>query len=234
MRILSLDTATPSCSAAVTDQNVLLAEFSVTATGQSHSRQVMAMIRQVIDRSGLTLGAIDGFAVSRGPGSFTGLRIGISTIKGLAAASGKPMVGVSSLKALAMQATAGSSLICPLLDARKGEVYFAFYRFTGGVLIRQGEERVLPPEKAIEGVDGPCLFIGPGAVLYREIITGTLGGSAVFAPASHHTIRASTLACLARDRLESAETDDVKRFVPVYIRKSDAEIHLKSRKPLKQ
>jgi len=230
MKILALDTATPSCSVAVTDADTLLAEFTVTA-GQSHSRHVMTLIRQAIEWSGLSLGALDGFAVSRGPGTFTGLRIGISSVKGLAAASGKPVVGVSSLKALALQAASGSRLICPLLDARKGEVYFGCYRLTGGVLTRQGEEGVLPPEKVSGVIDGPCIFVGPGASLYRDVITKTLGESAGFAPAIHNTIRASSLAWLARNRLEKADVEDVEQFAPVYIRKSDAELSLAGKRP---
>lgn len=225
MKILAIDTATPSCSVAVTDDDMLRAEFTVTA-GKSHSRHVMTLIRQVIEWSGLSLGAIDGFAVSKGPGTFTGLRIGISSVKGLAAASGKPVVGISSLKALALQAAPSSRLICPLLDARKGEVYFGCYRFMGGVLTRQGEEGVLPPEKIFGVLDGPCTFIGPGASLYRDVIMEMLGEAADFAPASHNTIRASSLAWLARNRLEKTGAGDVEQFAPVYIRKSDAELGL--------
>ncbi len=226
MRILSLDTATTSCSVAVTAKNTVLAESTVTA-GKSHAQRVMVMIRNVLDMAGLTVAALDGFAVSRGPGSFTGLRIGISTIKGLAAASGKPMMGISGLDALAAQASTGVQLICPLMDARKNEVYHSLYGFEKGVLKKLTGERVLPPGKAIEGIRRPCMFIGPGAILYQEMIAKTLGDSAHFSPQSHAVIRASTLAHLAGERLARGDVDDVGRFVPIYIRKSDAELNFK-------
>ena len=91
---------------------------------------------------------MDGFAITRGPGSFTGLRIGISTIKGLVVASEKPVVGVSSLKTLASQVSYSRYLICPILDARKGEVYFSRYRCLNGLLIKQTKESVAPPDKS--------------------------------------------------------------------------------------
>jgi tRNA threonylcarbamoyladenosine biosynthesis protein TsaB len=227
MKILSLNTATPSCSASVTDADALLAEITVT-TGQSHSRHVMTLIQQVIERSGISLGAIDGFAVSRGPGTFTGLRIGISAIKGIAAALGKPVVGVSSLKALAMPVASDTRLACPLLDARKGEVYLGCFKLTGGLLIRQGKEGVLPPESISRVIEGPCVFVGPGASLYRDVIAESMGASAGFAPSYHNILRASSLGWLARDRLERAENDDLEDVVPVYIRKPDAELNRKS------
>ena len=176
--------------------------------------------------SGLNLSDLDGFAVTRGPGSFTGLRIGISTIKGLALASEKPVVGVSSLETLALQMSYSRDLICPILDAHRGEVYFSRYRFLNGHLKKQTKECVAPPDKAVEDLNESCLFVGNGALLYKEMILEKMGKSASFAPMIQHTIRASTMAYLSMAKFEKNDTDDIEKILPYYIRKSDAELNL--------
>ncbi len=211
-----------SCSVAMTDDGYLRAELT-TANNQTHSRHLMGMINTVCGMSELEVADVDGFAVTIGPGSFTGLRIGISTIKGLAFSFSKPVVGVSSLDVLARQCTQSTYLICPLLDARKKEVYFCRYRFQHSELKKEGSERVALPGEAIRGIREPCLFVGNGAILYQEKISDELGELAHFAAGSQHTIRASTAAGLSVSRFNRQETDDVALLVPHYIRKSDAE-----------
>jgi tRNA threonylcarbamoyladenosine biosynthesis protein TsaB len=165
MKILGVDTATTSCSVAIVDETSLLSEFTIDRE-ETHSKHLMEMIQTAVRMAGLNISDIDGFAVTRGPGSFTGLRIGISTIKGLALASEKPIVGVSSLETLAFQVSYSRDLVCPILDARKGEVYFSRYRFQNGHLIKQTKECVAPPEKVIEDLNEFCLFVGNGALLH--------------------------------------------------------------------
>lgn len=223
MKILAVDTATKSCSVAIVDRESLLAEVTIVKE-QTHSKHLMEMINTVIKLSGLTVSELDGFAVTRGPGTFTGVRIGISSVKGLAVATNKPIVGVSSLDVLAMQASYSSYLICPLLDARRGEVYSARYRFRDDKLIKEVKEQVFPPDKAMCDIDEACLFVGNGARLYKEAILNKIGSLAHFAPSFQNTIRASTVAYLSMNRFGNADTDDIATFVPHYIRKSDAEI----------
>lgn len=225
MKILAVDTATKSCSVAVVQEKSLLAEIT-TVRKQSHSKQLMEMINRVIGLSGLALSELDGFAVTRGPGTFTGLRIGISAVKGLSVAYGKPIVGVSSLGALAMQASYFPYLICPLIDARKGEVYFSRYRLRNGQLKKEADENVFTPEKALVDLNEPCLFIGDGALNYQQMILNKMGTSAFFASSFQNTIRASTVAYLSMKKFKNNDTDDVVRFVPHYIRRSDAELNL--------
>ncbi len=224
MRILAVDTATKSCSVAITEQDAVLGELT-SVSEQTHSRHLLEMIRTVMQNAGVGMSSLDGFAVSRGPGSFTGLRIGISSIKGLAFAVNKPVVGISSLEALAQQSIPASNRIFPLIDARKGEVYAAVYRFTPEGLIQESDEMVLSPDELLKDIDKPCLFLGSGAVLYREVIMQKLGGLGTFARQQRHVIRASTVAALGRKRFENGEVDEVAELVPHYIRKSDAELN---------
>jgi len=228
MKILSVDTATKSCSVAIVDKEALLAEITILS-GQTHAKHLMSMINKVVGMSGLKITDLDGYATTRGPGTFTGLRIGISTVKGLAVASGKPIVGVSSLDALAMQTFPSSYLICSILDARRGEVYCSRYRIDNRIMKKEGDEQVLSPAKAVRDINEPCVFIGNGVVLYHKLIEDTLGGLAYFAPFFQNTIRASTVAYLSMDRFEKNDTDDVSMFVPRYIRKSDAELNFRAK-----
>ena len=229
MKILAVDTATKSCSVAIVDEESLLAEMTVI-NEQTHSKHLLEMIRLVVKHSGLNLSDLNGFAVTRGPGSFTGLRIGISSVKGLAAAQGKPIVGVSSLDALARQVSFSPYLINSLIDARRDEVYSSRYRYKDGNLIKEGKEQAVSPGDALDEINEPCIFVGSGAVLYRKVIKDKLGEYAYFAQAYENTIRASTVASLSMDRFEKGDTEDAETFVPNYIRKSDAQLKLHEKK----
>ena len=165
-------------------------------------------------------------AVTIGPGSFTGLRIGVSTVKGMAHALDKPVVGISSLDALAWQCGDRSYLICAVLDARKGEVYSATYRFHDETLAQISRQDATTPVAAFERIKEPCVFIGSGAGLYREDINKILGDRAYFAPEGQHIIRASSVGFLSMQRFETHDTSEVATLVPQYIRKSDAELNL--------
>jgi tRNA threonylcarbamoyladenosine biosynthesis protein TsaB len=227
MKILAVDTATKSCSVAVIDDDTLLAE-STSFNDQTHYRQLLNIIDTVLGKANMKIGQVDGFAVSIGPGSFTGLRIGISSVKGLAFSLNKPVVGVSSLQTLAFQCKQNPYLICPVLDARKQEVYFCHYRFKNGKLEKESQEQVASPAEAVRGIRESCIFVGNGAKLYRRQISSVLGDWAHFAAESQHTIRASALAWLSLPRFKRKETDDVHWLVPHYIRKSDAELKNKT------
>ena len=225
MKILAVDTSTTSCSVAVVEQYSLLSEATIVRE-QTHSKHLMDLIHTVLDFSGLKLADMDGLAVTRGPGTFTGLRIGISSIKGLAVAAAKPVVGVSSLEALAMQCAGSEYLVCPLIDARKGEVYFSRYRFQDGVLKREVPEKVLPPVQAVSDIQEACLLVGSGAVLYHDELMETLAEKAFFALPGQNTIRASTVAYLSIKKFVQNDIDDAAAFVPSYVRKSDAQINI--------
>jgi tRNA threonylcarbamoyladenosine biosynthesis protein TsaB len=223
MKILALDTATKSCSVALTDNGTLSAELTALKD-ETHSKHLMDLVHSVFEISGFGFSDVDGFAVTIGPGSFTGLRIGISTIKGLAHAASKPVVGISSLKALAWQSADQNTLICPFLDARKGEVYWATYRYEGARLVQKTAARATAPETAFENIKEPCVFIGNGAQLYRKQITTELGYFAHFVPKDKDILRASSIAFLSMERFNAKDTEEIASLIPHYIRKSDAEL----------
>ena len=224
MNILAIDTSTPTCSVAVTCREKLLVEMT-SARKQTHSKHIMDMILSVMEAGDLTISEMDGFAVTQGPGSFTGLRIGISTIKGLALASAKPLAGVSGLDVLAYRLPFSPFPVCVMTDARKGEVYCARYRFKDTELIKESGEFALPPEDALSDIDSPCVFIGSGAILYKTIISDKLGSMAHFVPEYFNIISASAVAGMAWKRFEKQDTDNIAAFAPRYIRKSDAELN---------
>jgi tRNA threonylcarbamoyladenosine biosynthesis protein TsaB len=186
----------------------------------------MRMIRETLRMAELDLPLIDGFAVAIGPGSFTGLRIGISTVQGLAFAGGKPCAGVSSLEALASGCLPWPHGICALMDARKGEVYVGWYRDGGGRLEPLAPERVLPLEEALQPMNAPQLFVGDGAERLRERIRTMLGGLAEFAPPERSLARAGRVARLAQPLLAAGQGVDPQLLSPRYLRASDAERHL--------
>ncbi len=225
MKILAVDTATKSCSVAIVQKETILAEVTLVSE-QTHSKHLMEVIKCVSLLSGIAISDLDGFAVTKGPGSFTGLRIGLGTVKGLAAASGKPIVGISSLKCLAIQSYVTSFSICPIIDARKGEVYWAFYRYENNQLQQLCPEQVSPPGNVLTDIHEPCVFVGNGARLYQEDIGLKLGKLAHFAPDSQSIIRGATVAFLSQNRFEKGIIDDTDGLTPCYIRQSDAEINL--------
>jgi len=224
MHILGVDTSGQSCSAAVIDEKSMLAEVNFDRP-ESHSKHLMEIIKMALGLAKIEISGVNGFAVTRGPGTFTGLRIGISSVKGFAAACARPVVGVSSLEAIAMQSASINGLVCPMIDARRGEVYTSVYRAEDRGLIKEKEEAVLPPDKAVANINEPCIFVGSGACLYEKIILKRMGNLAEFAWPGHNVIRGSTVARMGLKRIKDSDFDDVSAFVPYYIRKSDAELN---------
>ncbi len=220
MKILAVDTSAKSCSVAIVHNNNLLGEI-FNEKQETHSKHLMTMIKEVFEISGLNPHDMDGFSVTKGPGSFTGLRIGISSIKGIAEATGKHVAGISTLDALAAQLPETPYLICILMDARKGEIYSSRYRFINGILTKETPEENLIPETAIENINEPCLFIGDGTKLYRNIIENTLNRPVYFLPDEFNIVRASTVAFLGIKKFQNRDFEDAGLIVPHYIRKSD-------------
>ena len=227
MKILAVDTATQSCSVAVVEGSDLVAELT-HSHGLTHTRRLMPMIDRVLEDCGLSLDDMDGLAVTLGPGSFTGLRIGLSTIKGLAFAASKPVAGVSALDVLARQVPFADCRICAMIDARKDEVYAADYQWRKDGLEPLRKARAAPPEAVlaeIAALTTPCLFVGNGARRYKDLIAAMQGGQARFCPDAQSVIRASVVGVMAQEELHARRDIPLSELRPLYIRASDAEIH---------
>jgi len=221
--LLVVDTATPAGSVAVSRGPELLGEVLLNVRA-NHTDRLLEVIRQLLKNLDLTLSQFDSFGVVLGPGSFTGLRVGVATVKGLALAMGKPVVGVSSLATLAQQVPFSVFPVCALLDARKAEVYAGLFHRQADRLVPLGPEAVLPPEKLLASLPGDVLFVGNGALVYRELIVARLGERAHFAPWTLHLPRASNAALLALEKFRDHRTIPLESLVPTYIRPSEAEL----------
>lgn len=221
--LLTVDTATPCGSVAVTRGETLLGEVLLNVRS-THTDRLLVTVRQLLGDVGLSVADLDALGVVLGPGSFTGLRVGVATVKGLALASGLPVVGVSSLRTLAMQFPFPRHPLCVLLDARKGEVYVGRYAWEGGLPVPLAPEAVVPPEALLATLEGETLFAGDGALSYRTLIVRQLGDRAHFVPWPLHLPRASAAAALALAAFRQGETVPLELLVPTYIRPSEAEI----------
>lgn len=231
--ILSMDTATPCSAVALTSgtrkDGRVIATLSLTGN-VTHSRRLFTAIDYLMKEAAVDWVSIAGIGVSLGPGSFTGLRIGMATAKGLAAAAGKPLLGVSTLDSLAAKCLT-PYLICSVLDARKKEVYAAFYRCNGnGLTERVSDMTVMAPEKLAGSISEPVIMVGDGAMVYRDLFKRLLGEKVIFAPSQLHEPSASSLGLLAGEMLDLGQQLDVADAVPVYIRSSDAELNLLQKK----
>jgi tRNA threonylcarbamoyladenosine biosynthesis protein TsaB len=225
-RLLAVDTATEICGIALAVDGRIQAELMLNR-GITHTQSVLSAIDAVLAITGLTTGDLDAYAVTRGPGSFTGLRIGISTIKGLAFATEKPMVGISTLAVLAHQAPGSADLICPMLDARRNEVYWSLYRREPDGIKAIMAERVGPATEVVDAIQAPCQFIGNGVPTYRSMLRKSLTAPAQWGDSAVNSLRPAVLAGQAWQQLQEGKTDDPRTFEPVYLRKSDAELHWK-------
>ncbi len=227
--ILAVDTATSCSSVALTAGDVHSGELLASLTLNSkvtHSRRLLTAIDWLLSESKVSFTELDGLAVGLGPGSFTGLRIGMATIKGMAMATGKPLLGVSTLDALALRCS-GEKPVYALLDARKKEVYTACYRQDRqGVLRRQGEIQALSPERLAEEISEPILMVGDGLFAYGPFFQERLGALLTMAPLPLHYPSASAIGFLCCEQLEKGEVMELDSGVPLYVRASDAELSL--------
>lgn len=218
MNILAIDTSALTATAAVLSGETLLGEISTT-TSLTHSQTIMPMIDELLKKVSLDISEIDLFACSEGPGSFTGLRIGIGTVKGLAYGLEKPVVGVSTLEALAHNIAFTDCVISPIMDARRGQVYNALYKWNCGRLECIAEPRALPVEELCSELSKKAVFVGDGVKVHREKISELLGEKALFAPPQHCLQRAGSVAYAALDK----EAVSAEELTAVYLRKPQAE-----------
>lgn len=227
MKILAIDTTTFLGSVALVEDDLLIASIQ-QGTQVTYSERLIHSIDHLLEGARWRKLDIDLIAVALGPGSFTGLRIGLGTAKGLAITLGKPMVGVSSLQVLACGSGSHDRMVVPVIDARRDEVYATAYNFKGGKLSGEAmPETVCPPDalcEKLKGLHGELVLVGDGARRYRELLKSCLGRRAIFPNDAVNFSHGAYLAQLARQKFEEQGGDDVADLVPNYIRKSDAEI----------
>jgi tRNA threonylcarbamoyladenosine biosynthesis protein TsaB len=224
MHIFALDASQKTVAVSILTDDEIRADLLMTS-GRHHSETLLPAIESVFRATGLRPDEMDCFAVTLGPGSFTGLRIGAATIKGLALATGKPVVGVSTLDALAQNAAYIGRRICPMLDAQKNQVYTALYSPAAGSTLKKiTEERVVDVDLWLRELTGDIFFLGDGAVKYARQIQGRLHSANCFAEGCHNAVRATATAVLARKRFSAGERLDLLTFAPSYLRLSEAEI----------
>lgn len=223
MKILALDTSCMSGSVALVDGSNVIAEQTLNIQ-VTHSERLIPSIDFVLTSAGLGLSDVDAFAVAIGPGSFTGLRIGLAVAKAFAFTKCKPIVGVSSLKALAYNMYGSSCLVASLIDARRGEYYAGINKFEGKKLVTVLEDSLMPPDQLTHRLASfdSITVVGDGVSRLRASIE-KLSSVTIPLPAQIGS-RASNIAWLAAGRLANDDSDDAATLVPNYIRKSDAEI----------
>ena len=224
MKILALDTSGTNCSVSIIDEKKVICDFNLS-TGTTHSQTLLPMISEINKFSEIDLKDIDVFACSVGHGSFTGLRIGIATIKGFALSLNKPVIGVPSLVGLAYNISNFDGIICSVLDARNDNVYAALFKYedkpvmvepyitdTIDVLIEKLKEK-----------NEKVMFVGDGAVTFKEKFQNSLSEKAYFAPLHLNNQLSTSIAKAALDKAKLEEFDTCDTLMPIYLKKSQAE-----------
>jgi tRNA threonylcarbamoyladenosine biosynthesis protein TsaB len=231
MKILGIDTSTSCGSVGLTDDDRIIADYLLNIP-VTHSERLLGAIELILREAHCALEDLNGWAISLGPGSFTGLRIGVSTVKGLAFATGKPVAGFSSLDVLASQITPTPYLICPILDARREEVYTAFYRYEmGDTLERISPLQAVRPEELAKKIDEKTIFIGDAVKTYGSFLRDSLPTLALFPSSPLNVLHGSTVAKMGLELLRKEECLDLSTFNPIYIRPSEAEINWEKTHP---
>ncbi|MCH5211139.1 MAG: tRNA (adenosine(37)-N6)-threonylcarbamoyltransferase complex dimerization subunit type 1 TsaB [Oscillospiraceae bacterium] len=229
MRVLALDTSSNVATVAVMEDDLLLGEYILNHK-KTHSQKIMMMVEQILSDLELTANDIDIFAAAVGPGSFTGLRIGVATVKALAHAAGKEVVSVGTLEALAYNVPYAEHIIVPVLDARRNNVFAASYIWDGEFK-EIGEPEGITIEECVESCGDflETVFVGDGAIKHREYIVEKLGDRAIFPHGAALNPRASSVAAVAMEKAKRGETQSYLEMKPHYIKKSQAEKDLEQK-----
>lgn len=223
MRILAVETSTLAGGAALLDGERVLGEYTLNIRA-THSERLMAAVDRLLRDSGWEVADLEGLAVAIGPGSFTGLRIGVSAVKGLALALGIPVAAVPTLDALAATLPFATYPVCPVLDAKKGEVYACLYHWDGGAMVRDWEYLALTPEALCHRLSGTVIFLGDAPETLRGLLETRLGSNARFAPAGRRLPSPGCVGVLGHALLLAGRTVDAAALTPLYLRPSEAEL----------
>ncbi len=224
MLILAFETTAKAGSVALLDDKKLLGEHYQN-TGLTHSQTLMVMAEDLLKQCGRTMAEVTAVAVAEGPGSFTGVRIGVAAAKGLAWGRELPCYGVSTLEAMAQSLGAYQGYVCPCMDARRSQVYNALFYVNSGCLERVREDRAIALSdlaEELKTLSGPIFLVGDGSELAYKTLSGEIP-SLVLPPEHRMHQRASGVAIVAREKIAAGETGDGNALVPNYLRLSQAE-----------
>ena len=226
MRLLALETATLAGGAALLEDGRLVAEIRLNIA-LTHSERIMAMVDRLLQDCGWEASGLHGLAVSIGPGSFTGLRVGAATAKGLCLALDLPVAPVPTLDALAATLPFADAPVCPLLDARKGEVYCSLYRWSGTAMAREWDYLALPPAAAAARLEAPVIVLGDGVAACRPHLV-RLGAGLREAPVAQSLPSAAVVGALGHEILAAGGGVSGERLAPLYLRPSEAELRARN------
>lgn len=225
MKLLALDSSGLVASVAVVTEDVMLAEYTVNYK-KTHSQTLLPMLDEIIRMVEMDLAEVDAIAVAAGPGSFTGLRIGSATAKGLGLALKKPILAVPTLEALAYNLYGTDKLICPMMDARRNQVYTGLYEFKGNELHICRQQAALAVEDILEEINRlgrEVIFLGDGTDVYKEVIKERIKTEFTLAPVHLSKQRAGSIGALGMIYYKNNEIQTAAQHEPVYLRLSQAE-----------
>ncbi|MBU5293002.1 tRNA (adenosine(37)-N6)-threonylcarbamoyltransferase complex dimerization subunit type 1 TsaB [Anaerosalibacter bizertensis] len=231
MKVLAIDTSSVVATCAVLDEEKLLGEYTLNQD-MTHSERLIPMIKTLMDSLKLKPEDIDLFAGSVGPGSFTGLRIGLATIKGLAHVVDKSVIGISTLEALAFNVPF-DGIVIPIMDARRDRVYTGIYRWENGKLLNIMEPTILNIDELLDIVDSKyekVLFNGDGTLVFKDRIDEKLKDKALYAPISLNMAKASSIGELALLKWEEGSQENYFNLSPDYLRESQAQRQLNEKR----
>ena len=225
MKILAVDSSGLVASVAIVEDDTLVAEYTINYK-KTHSQTLLPMLDEIVKMTETDLQSVDAIAVAKGLGSFTGLRIGAATVKGLALTLDKPVIGIPTVEGLAMNLYGADALICPLMDARRNQVYTGIYQFCDGELTVLEDQMAVGIDQIIQMLNErnqSVIFLGDGVSVYREIIEEKMMVPFSFAPAHQNNQRAGAVGVRAMSYYKQGKTESADDFVPEYLRLSQAE-----------
>jgi tRNA threonylcarbamoyladenosine biosynthesis protein TsaB len=225
MRILSIDSSIPKGSVALLNQSSIVYQETI-APESSFSKNILPKIREVLVKFGHDIDQMDGFALTSGPGSFTGLRVGMSLIKGIALGVNKPVIGIETLLATALQVESLEFPICSILDAKKKQVYAAIFKPENGNLIRQIPDSALSPQDLIKYISEPTIFVGQGLEVYGDYLSDNLKSFFVKTYKKNSNSVAGNAGVFALNNFGAMKETNLDQLSIKYARKSEAEINL--------
>lgn len=230
MKILSIDTSATAASVAIAEPDKLIGEFSIN-TSLTHSQTLIPMVDELLKNTTLSMNDIDYIAVNAGPGSFTGVRIGVAAVKGLAFSKNIPCVSVSTLHSMAYNMLGDDCIVCAVMDARCSQVYNAMFRVNGNTVERLTEDRALALSDLkldLQNYNEKIVLVGDGAVICNNYLNNELS-NVTLAPMNKRIQTASSVSCVAFNMIENGEVISSEKLMPTYLRLPQAQRELNKR-----